>query len=188
MDEVEKLLQEVDLLNSDDEDDGNYGVDCDDRIKSVQKAFLRGEDEVAMYDESNELLKQVQDQVTVEKKYAHLDKQRDLDLEQRYLAFKQDRPLFSTATPSSSPASSSTSPLTATTTGAKLPGPPPKPIQDDEFHDEMDDWCVICNEDATIECKGCENDRFCDRCFYDGHKSELADYEAMKHKWRRITT
>lgn len=43
----------------------------------------------------------------------------------------------------------------------------------------------ICNDDATVECLGCEDDnKYCKECFFHTHKSESADYEATKHKSR----
>ena len=181
----------MDLLSSDgEEQDEDHVLDYvhytekrttkqDDKMKEITKRFLgeeEGKEDIALDNESNELLNQIKDQVNVEKKYSHLDKQRELDLEKRYLELKQNPPNLS--------------PISSTQEDNKqrLPGPPPKPIQETEFHDEMDDWCIICNEDATIECKGCDNDRFCDRCWFDGHRSDMADYEAMKHKFTRLTS
>lgn len=45
----------------------------------------------------------------------------------------------------------------------------------------------ICNEDAVIECEGCdeEDNKYCKECFFHTHKSEFADYEATKHKSKR---
>ena len=31
--------------------------------------------------------------------------------------------------------------------------------------DEMDNWCVICNEDGDFKCINCDNDVYCKRCF-----------------------
>ncbi|KAI9268214.1 hypothetical protein BDA99DRAFT_603715 [Phascolomyces articulosus] len=199
MDEVEKMLQEVDLFDSDDDDDGGmlyyYTGSTDDnaedkklkkieqdlKLKELQKTFLGNENDgdIGLDDESHELLKQIKDQVDVEKKYAHLDQQRERDLEQRYLALKQNPPTLTSTNEEDNVA-------TGQSSSSRAPGPPPKPIQEDEFHDEMDDWCIICNEDATIECKGCDHDRFCDRCWFDGHRSDMADYEAMKHQFIRL--
>ncbi|KAG2221736.1 hypothetical protein INT45_007142 [Circinella minor] len=192
MDEVEKLLQDVDLLNSDEEEEEQEQEDDNvlnytekkrkqnEKMKEITKTFLgvqEGKEDIILDNESNELLNQIKDQVNVEKKYSHLDKQRELDLEKRYLELKQNPPHLFTI--------SSTQ---QDNNKQRFPGPPPKPIQENEFHDEMDDWCIICNEDATIECKGCDNDRFCDPCWFDGHRSDMADYEAMKHKFNRLTS
>ncbi|KAF2224934.1 hypothetical protein BDZ85DRAFT_317554 [Elsinoe ampelina] len=40
------------------------------------------------------------------------------------------------------------------------------PVYTDE---DIDSWCCICNEDATVKCLGCEGDLYCAGCWKDGH-------------------
>jgi hypothetical protein len=35
--------------------------------------------------------------------------------------------------------------------------------------EDMESWCCICNEDATIKCIGCDGDLYCQECWRDGH-------------------
>jgi hypothetical protein len=35
--------------------------------------------------------------------------------------------------------------------------------------EDMESWCCICNEDATIKCMGCDGDLYCQECWRDGH-------------------
>ncbi|CAG8557892.1 18942_t:CDS:2, partial [Acaulospora morrowiae] len=54
-------------------------------------------------------------------------------------------------------------------------GSPPKAIDFEDFEDDPDTWCCICNEDATIKCRGCHGDLYCDECFQEGHSGESSD-------------
>ncbi|KAI4758845.1 hypothetical protein E4T51_08122 [Aureobasidium sp. EXF-12344] len=35
--------------------------------------------------------------------------------------------------------------------------------------EDMESWCCICNEDATVKCIGCDGDLYCQECWREGH-------------------
>lgn len=35
--------------------------------------------------------------------------------------------------------------------------------------EDIESWCCICNEDATIKCLGCDGDLYCRQCWKEGH-------------------
>ncbi|TGO11116.1 hypothetical protein BTUL_0117g00330 [Botrytis tulipae] len=51
--------------------------------------------------------------------------------------------------------------------------------------EEMDTWCIICQDDATIQCVGCEGDLYCARCWKEGHMGVDAGWEFKRHQWRK---
>ena len=56
-----------------------------------------------------------------------------------------------------------------------------------EFGDEeIETWCIICNDDATLRCLGCDGDLYCGYCWWEGHKSDDAQYEYTMHKALRF--
>ena len=59
--------------------------------------------------------------------------------------------------------------------------PPPKPKISDE---EIESWCIICSEDATVRCLGCEGDLYCRGCWQEGHGKD-AGLEERGHRWVR---
>jgi len=73
--------------------------------------------------------------------------------------------------------------LPSVPTGMKSakPSTPAKPSAG--FTDEdIDTWCIICNDDATVRCIGCDGDLFCNNCWMEGHRGEDAGMEERKHK------
>ncbi|CAO3645505.1 unnamed protein product [Mucor fragilis] len=174
--EIEKMLQDSDE-EEDAIDDYIYGVLDDkkdmvqEKMDGFQKAFMGDSDPFIGTDESDELIKRLQQENALDAKYEQFTRNKDQDLEKRYHALKKDAPSFSNTT--------------AYDDTSKPKGSIPKPLASTDLHDEIDDWCCICNDDATVECLGCEDDnKYCKECFFHTHKSESADYEATKHKSR----
>lgn len=131
--QIERLMETAWL--DDDDEDSNYDTlgmpaispSTAKKAHMAQSLFMDQPD--LDHDESNALLKQAQEEAAVEKKYESIDKQREEDLFKRYQTFKDTKANFDTR-PSEQGSPSS-----------KPRGAVPKPIQLDELHDELDDWC-----------------------------------------------
>ncbi|RMZ66659.1 zinc finger FYVE domain containing [Pyrenophora seminiperda CCB06] len=48
--------------------------------------------------------------------------------------------------------------------------------------EEIDTWCIICQDDATLKCLGCDDDLYCQNCWMEGHRGEAAGLEERGHK------
>lgn len=48
--------------------------------------------------------------------------------------------------------------------------------------EEIDAWCVICCDDATLQCIGCDGDLYCTNCWMEGHRGEDAGLDERRHK------
>lgn len=51
--------------------------------------------------------------------------------------------------------------------------------------EEMDTWCAICQDDATVSCAGCDGDLYCARCWKEGHMGADAGFDFKRHQWRK---
>ncbi|KAH7319325.1 hypothetical protein BKA65DRAFT_514318 [Rhexocercosporidium sp. MPI-PUGE-AT-0058] len=49
--------------------------------------------------------------------------------------------------------------------------------------EEVDSWCIICQDDATVKCMGCDGDLYCANCWKEGHMGPDVGYEEKTHKW-----
>jgi hypothetical protein len=49
--------------------------------------------------------------------------------------------------------------------------------------EDQQTWCIVCLDDATIRCVGCDNDVYCARCWRDMHVGPSAGYDERGHQW-----
>ncbi len=49
--------------------------------------------------------------------------------------------------------------------------------------EEVDSWCIICQDDATVKCIGCDGDLYCANCGKEGHMGPDVGWEEKRHKW-----
>ncbi|KAK7522809.1 uncharacterized protein IWZ02DRAFT_254479 [Phyllosticta citriasiana] len=60
---------------------------------------------------------------------------------------------------------------------------PPNKTNRSQFTDEeIDSWCKICFDNATLRCLGCDGDLHCRNCWLEGHKGESAGFEERMHR------
>lgn len=52
--------------------------------------------------------------------------------------------------------------------------------------DDQKTWCIVCLEDATVRCVGCEGDVYCARCWREMHVGPAAGWDERGHRWERF--
>jgi hypothetical protein len=60
--------------------------------------------------------------------------------------------------------------------------PPVSTNLQERLDDEIDTWCIVCQDDATLKCLGCDGDLYCQNCWMEGHRGESAGFEERRHK------
>lgn len=55
-------------------------------------------------------------------------------------------------------------------------------VRKEEPEDDSDDWCIICYDDATVKCYGCDGDLYCTKCWKEGHTGPDAGLEERSHR------
>ncbi|RFN46420.1 transcription factor [Fusarium flagelliforme] len=53
--------------------------------------------------------------------------------------------------------------------------------------DDVENWCTVCLEDATLRCPGCDDDVYCTRCWYEMHRGPQAGFDERSHKAVQFT-
>lgn len=53
--------------------------------------------------------------------------------------------------------------------------------------DDVDSWCTVCLEDATLRCLGCDDDPYCARCWREMHVGPAAHFDDRSHKAVQFT-
>lgn len=53
--------------------------------------------------------------------------------------------------------------------------------------DDVDSWCTVCLEDATLRCLGCDDDVYCTRCWKEMHVLPAAAFDDRTHKAVQFT-
>jgi hypothetical protein len=62
---------------------------------------------------------------------------------------------------------------------------PVKGVQKKYPDEEIDGWCIICQDDATVKCNGCDGDLYCAICWKEGHMGPDVGWEEKRHKWTK---
>lgn len=72
--------------------------------------------------------------------------------------------------------------LTLPSAPSFAPSRKPPTVQSALPLDEIDTWCIICQDDATLRCLGCDEELYCRNCWMEGHRGEGAGREERAHR------
>jgi hypothetical protein len=53
---------------------------------------------------------------------------------------------------------------------------------EDPTEDPTENWCIICYDDATLKCYGCDGELYCTNCWKEGHTGPDAGMEERRHR------
>lgn len=67
-----------------------------------------------------------------------------------------------------------------------LPGVEKKKARPGFSDEDMKTWCIVCLEDATVRCAGCDGDVYCARCWKDMHVGPSAGWDERGHAWEKF--
>jgi hypothetical protein len=62
---------------------------------------------------------------------------------------------------------------------------PVKGVMKKYTDEDVNSWCIICQDDATVECLGCDGDLYCASCWKEGHMGPDVGFEERRHKWTK---
>ncbi|UNI23043.1 hypothetical protein JDV02_008886 [Purpureocillium takamizusanense] len=83
---------------------------------------------------------------------------------------------------SSSPSSDPSSSLPSVPTSKPAKGPKRLTTTTRYTDDDVDSWCTVCLEDATLRCVGCDGDPYCARCWREMHVGPAAGFDERSHR------